>query len=228
MAHTAHAWLQDALQRVFTSIDFAAGPSDAQTVAKLFFQGIMGAFLGAQDAVFMVLESRKIGADNFALYTVAKEFTANNLLGYTYVHLDTGDSAATLWPGPPANQMLEEAEYDVEGNLVEKEVEAGLGLALVGTQQGSLLLVLVPDVSNVAEDEDLLPCSVQSEMQLLESERISQVRAVVERDVSTSLRLCLASEAARATHPRGACRWRGTRWCTTAKWATRRTASARS
>lgn len=169
--------LQDTSQRTFTHVDFAAQPTEEQTRTKLFFQGNMGTFLGPTDSAFLVLESRKIGADNFAVYTTSPELTEESLLGYTYVALDTGDCAATVWAGPPACQMLKEAEYDpIDGSLIEEELVLGLGLALVGTAQGSLLLVLVPDVSEGDPEGDLLSCHVQCEMQLLESERIAQVR----------------------------------------------------
>lgn len=168
--------MQDTSQRTFTHVDFAAQPTEDQVKTKLFFQGIMGTFLGPTDSAFLVLESRKIGADNFAVYTSSSELTEESLLGYTYVQLDTGDCAVTVWPGPPACQMLKEAQYDpIDGSLIEEELVLGLGLALVGTAQGSLLLVLVPDVSEADTDQDLEACQVQCEMQLLESERVVQV-----------------------------------------------------
>lgn len=170
-------YVQDTSQRTFTHVDYGAQPSEEQIRTKLFFQGIMGTFLGPTDSTFLVLESRKIGADNFAVYTTSSEFTEESLLGYTYVQLDTGDCAATVWAGPPACQMLKEAQYDpIDGSLIEEELTLGLGLALVGTAQGGLQLVLVPDVSQADPDQDLMACEVQCEMQLLESERIAQVQ----------------------------------------------------
>ena len=172
--------VQDTSQRTFTHVDFAAQPIEDQVRTKLFFQGIMGTFLGPSDAAFLVLESRRIGGDNFAVYTSSSVLSEESLLGYTYVQLDTGDCAVTVWPGPPAYQMLKEAQYDpIDGSLIEEELVLGLGLALVGTAQGSLMLVLVPDVSEADPDQDLEACHVQCEMQLLESERVAQVRAPV-------------------------------------------------
>jgi hypothetical protein len=161
---------------MFTHVDFAAQKTEEQIRTKLFYPGIMGTFLGPTDASFLVLEARKIGADNFAVYSTSSELTESSLIGYTYVALETGDCAATVWPGPPAYQMLKEAQYDpIDGSLIEEEVELGLGLALVGTAHGSLLLVLVPDVAEADPDQDLLGCTIQSEMHMLESERIAQV-----------------------------------------------------
>ena len=159
---------------MFTPIDTAAGEDD-EPKSKLFFEGVMGMFLGGDDRTFAVLESRKIGADNIAMYAVSPEMSEESLLGYTYVPLDTGDSVATLWAGPPSTVMLEEAEYDEEGGLVEREVDGGLGMALVCTAQGNLLLVQLPDVSDTPADAELLAAAVQHEMQLLDGERILQV-----------------------------------------------------
>lgn len=161
---------------MFTPVDTAAGPGpEGEPKSKLFFEGVMGMFLGSDDRTFAVLESRKIGADNIAMYSVTAAMSEESLLGYTYVPLDTGDSVATLWEGPPAVTMLQEAEYDEDGNLVEPEVDTGLGMGLAGTAQGSLLLVLLPDVTDMAADAELLPAVVQHELPLLDGERILQV-----------------------------------------------------
>lgn len=177
---------------MFTPVDTAARDAEPKG-SKLFFEGVMGMFLGSTDATFAVLESRKIGGDNIAMYAVGPEMSEESLLGYTYVPLDTGDSVAALWEGPPAVSMLQEAVYDEEGNLVEHEVELGLGMALAGTAQGSLLLVLLPDVTDMEPDAELLPAVVQQELPLLEGERVLQVRRAAAAFVRVLCLMCAGS-----------------------------------
>jgi hypothetical protein len=167
--------VQDPSKRVFTFVDYAESKAEGRPTSQLFLEGVMGSFLGLQDSHFAVLETRKIGSDNIAVYEVSKAFSDDSLLGYTYVELGTGDCVTGLWPGPPASYMLEDAEYDANGELIEKEAVEGGGLALVTTQLGNLMLVLIPDVRETPADAELEPCSVQSDLQLLENEKLLQV-----------------------------------------------------
>lgn len=119
--------MQDAKQRVFTSIDVTLEEqSDAW-----YGQGLMGTFLGPRDAAFAVLESTDPGSDNIAVYAAPAVYTAPAAAGgeggppepavRAYCELGLGDAVKGLWAGPPCTFALEEAEYDTEGNVVERE-----------------------------------------------------------------------------------------------------------
>ena len=98
--------MQEPAQRVFQYVDIAGGAEPAALVPAAL-PGIMGTFLGPTEATFAVLESSKLGADNIAVYACAPEFSADQLLGYTYAELATGDSVTGLWQGPPAMHLLQ-------------------------------------------------------------------------------------------------------------------------
>jgi hypothetical protein len=171
--------VQDGSDRAFTYVDLAPNV-EAHTPVPQYLPGVTGTFLGPLEDTFVVLESNKIGADNLAIYAVHREFSDECLLGYTYIELTTGDSVMALWPGPPSTQLLVDAEFDSEGNLVEDpEAAVGQGLVLASTRQGHLLTALVPQVdSDTDPDAELDACQTQYELQLLENERVLQVCSV--------------------------------------------------
>ena len=81
----------------------------------------MGAYLGPADAQFAVLEAGEVGVDNIAVYNTAEMTAAHAPLGRTFCELGLGDCLKSLWPGPPTTFVLEEPQYDVEGQLLPQE-----------------------------------------------------------------------------------------------------------
>jgi hypothetical protein len=73
--------------------------------------------------------------------------------------------------------LLQAPVFDADGAVVEsQDEEVGSGLVLLSTRQGRLIMALVPAVDEADPEAELAACSTQYEIELLEDERVLQVR----------------------------------------------------